>query len=96
MAKDKFYLNCPYDEKDEAKALGAWWDSSKKKWYVPAGMDETPFEQWFPEGKKASKSSDAHQGRAFSDFAFEQLNDADGCLCLLVQAATAIGDIDVS
>ena len=35
MANEKFYLNCPYSEKDEAKALGAWWDTTKKKWYVP-------------------------------------------------------------
>ena len=71
MAKDKVYLNCPYDEKDDAKALGAWWDAAKKKWYVPAGMDETPFEQWFPENKSTSKSTNKHQGKAFSDFVFE-------------------------
>jgi hypothetical protein len=28
------YLNVPFAEKDEAKALGAWWDAGKKKWYV--------------------------------------------------------------
>lgn len=27
-------LNVPYSEKDEAKGLGAKWDSNKKKWYV--------------------------------------------------------------
>lgn len=32
--KDKTYLDCPYDQKDEAKALGAKWDKFKKKWYV--------------------------------------------------------------
>lgn len=29
----KIYLNVPYDNKDEAKMLGAKWDVSKKKWY---------------------------------------------------------------
>jgi hypothetical protein len=29
------YLYVPYDEKDEARALGARWDPSVKKWYVP-------------------------------------------------------------
>lgn len=71
MAKDKFYLNCPYDEKDEAKALGAWWDTSRKQWYVPAGQDEAPFEKWFPASKKKMKSSNEHQGKAFSDFVFD-------------------------
>jgi hypothetical protein len=27
-------LRVPYSEKDEAKALGARWDPSIKKWYV--------------------------------------------------------------
>jgi hypothetical protein len=71
MANQKFYLNCPYEDKDEAKELGAWWDTARKKWYVPAGVDEAPFERWFPESKKAAKSSNEHQGRAFSDFVFE-------------------------
>ena len=30
----EIYLNVPYKEKDEAKQLGAKWDSSKKKWYI--------------------------------------------------------------
>ena len=30
----EIYLNVPYSEKDEAKQLGAKWDSSKKKWYI--------------------------------------------------------------
>jgi len=30
----KLYLNIPYSEKDEAKKLGAKWDSKKKKWYI--------------------------------------------------------------
>lgn len=32
--KSKIYLNVPYDEKDEAKKLGAKWDKSKKRWYI--------------------------------------------------------------
>ena len=33
-AKKKIYLNVPYDEKDEAKKMGARWDKSKKRWYI--------------------------------------------------------------
>lgn len=40
------YLNCPYSEKDECKRLGGRWDPLKKKWYVPAGQDLTPFSRW--------------------------------------------------
>jgi hypothetical protein len=32
---DRIYLNVPYDKKDDAKKLGAWWDSDKKLWYAP-------------------------------------------------------------
>ena len=32
--KNKIYLNVPYDEKDEAKKMGAKWDKSKKRWYI--------------------------------------------------------------
>ena len=32
--KNKIYLNVPFDEKDEAKKLGAKWDKSKKRWYI--------------------------------------------------------------
>ena len=32
--KKKLYLNVPYDEKDDAKLLGAKWDKKKKKWFI--------------------------------------------------------------
>ncbi len=31
----KTYLNVSYEEKDEAKILGAKWDNIEKKWYAP-------------------------------------------------------------
>ncbi|SEV85308.1 DUF5710 domain-containing protein [[Clostridium] fimetarium] len=40
------YLDVPYHEKDEVKSLGAWWDSSKKKWYVKDGKDYFKFSKW--------------------------------------------------
>ena len=49
------WLNCPFAEKDDARALGAKWapfaglqgpDAQVKKWFVPAGMDPTPFRRW--------------------------------------------------
>lgn len=44
----RLWLNCPLDEKDEAKKLGAKWYADKKKWYVPDGVDEAPFARWLP------------------------------------------------
>jgi hypothetical protein len=49
MANSKIYLQVPYAQKDAAKALGARWDATRKKWYVPADKDMTPFAKWQPE-----------------------------------------------
>jgi hypothetical protein len=46
---EKFYLNCPYHEKDECKSLGGWWDVSAKKWFVPSDLDPDEFKKWWPE-----------------------------------------------
>lgn len=49
MTNSKLYLDVPYAQKDQAKALGARWDASRKKWYIPGGVDSTPFAKWQPE-----------------------------------------------
>ena len=46
--KSRFYLNCPYADKDEAKELGARWDNAKRQWFVPDGVDINLFEKWWP------------------------------------------------
>jgi hypothetical protein len=46
MADSKIYLNVPFTQKDEAKALGARWDAVKKKWFVPAERDIALFAKW--------------------------------------------------
>ena len=49
MADWKTYLNVPFAQKDEAKALGARWDAANKKWFVPADKDITLFARWQPQ-----------------------------------------------
>ena len=39
-------LKVPFKEKDEAKSHGARWNPDGKHWYVPVGVDATPFEKW--------------------------------------------------
>lgn len=48
-------LEVPYKEKEEAKELGAWWDSELKKWFVPKGKDVRPFSRWFPKNENQEK-----------------------------------------
>lgn len=42
----RHYLRSVFPDKDRLKALGARWDATRKKWYVPVGMDLKPFEPW--------------------------------------------------
>ena len=44
------YLEVPFREKDQAKALGARWDAVRRKWFVPAELcdDLVPFQRWLP------------------------------------------------
>ena len=40
------YLNCPYEDKDAVKALGAKYDGKRKAWYINWDTDPEPFERW--------------------------------------------------
>ena len=52
-------LEVPYNEKDAAKVLGARWNKEQGFWYVPDGIQITPFEKWLPKyaSSKSEKSS---------------------------------------
>ena len=44
------YLEVPFAQKDQAKALGARWDGSARKWYIPDHLEEQAeqFRLWLP------------------------------------------------
>lgn len=43
----RLYLNVPYSEKDEAKALGARWNAKVKKWYIETERQQyIKFAKW--------------------------------------------------
>lgn len=46
MTSANVNLKVPFNEKDQAKALGARWNAEIKQWYVPQGVDSKPFEKW--------------------------------------------------
>lgn len=60
------FLKVPYAEKDEAKALGARWNSQRKLWYVPDGQAAAPFEKWITAGAGAEAAAGAKPGRVDS------------------------------
>jgi hypothetical protein len=48
----KVFLNVPFEEKDQAKSMGAQWDSAKRQWFVldkAANIDQ--FNPWVPAGE---------------------------------------------
>lgn len=44
--EERHYINCPYKEKDEAKKLGAKWDSERKQWYYTDSRNAHLFQKW--------------------------------------------------
>jgi len=50
MTTANISLKVPFNEKDQAKALGARWNAELKQWYVPQGVQSAPFEKWFTSG----------------------------------------------
>lgn len=62
---ERKYINVPFKEKDEAKALGARWDRQEQSWYVPAGVAASHFAKWAQGGAvDAPKAVQATEGTA--------------------------------
>lgn len=66
-------LNCPYEDRHEARKLGAWWDKNQCTWYVVDPEDLTPFMRWIhgakpceqkPAKKRKTKVTTGKQYRA--------------------------------
>jgi len=55
------FLTVPYAEKDAAKALGARWNPTRRRWYVADGVATEPFAKWID---AASASASAPAGAA--------------------------------
>jgi hypothetical protein len=41
-------LRCPFQDKDQARQLGARWDPKLRVWYVDNTSDLVPFARWLP------------------------------------------------
>ena len=45
-APHRVNIRVPFDDKEQAKALGAKWDGTLKTWYIPMDMDMVKFRKW--------------------------------------------------
>lgn len=61
---ERTYLNVPFKEKDEVKALGARWDRKEQSWYVPPGVDVAPFAKWAQGAPQAAADAPAQDSSA--------------------------------
>lgn len=43
------FLNVPFEDRAKAKKLGARWNANAHRWFVPKGIDPTPFGPWTAE-----------------------------------------------
>jgi antirestriction protein ArdC/phage/plasmid primase-like uncharacterized protein len=61
QTKKRIYLDVPYEEKEDAKKLGARWDRKAKSWFVREGADLEAVSKWMtkdgPEKSRAPKLS---------------------------------------
>jgi hypothetical protein len=53
------FLNVPYAEKDQARELGARWNPTRKRWYVPDGVATEAFARWIAKDGAAPSSASA-------------------------------------
>lgn len=63
----RIYLAVPYEQKDEAKALGAKWDRQAKSWYAPEGVDLEPLSKWQGDQAKAKDAPEIDPIKEFGD-----------------------------
>ena len=54
--KKRYYIQCPKDDKEEAKKLGARWDKDAVKWYYTNPEDKDKFLKWLPDGIAIKKN----------------------------------------
>jgi Domain of unknown function (DUF5710) len=59
IAATNMNLKVPFNEKDQAKSLGARWNAEAKLWYVPQGVDAAPFEKWVSSAPNAATTQAA-------------------------------------
>lgn len=67
------YLNVPFSQKDEAKALGARWDAIARRWYIPQPLlnEAEKFSKWFMEDNETILQ-DPQAASSSNDFTLDQ------------------------
>jgi len=51
------YLYVPFEERDQARQLGAQWDADGKCWFIDSVLDPAPFNRWLDSSPQSSDES---------------------------------------
>jgi hypothetical protein len=97
------FLNVPYAEKDQARELGARWNPTRKRWYVPNGVALEPFERWLAkDAEPASGRVDARAAKLVTGARYVEIDHAcnpfepcERCAPVLAQSGWAAAREDV-
>ena len=83
-------LNVPYEEKDDAKRLGAKWNGYGRYWYIENDKDYSLFSAWLSE--EELELLRAMPSYALSDY-MELIKEQTILTAALTQPAKIIGDV---
>ena len=72
------FLDVPFREKEQAKALGARWDAVSKRWYVPEALNAKldSFQKWLPVSPALAVDGFNANSKSF-DFSDVQTDEQD-------------------
>ena len=76
IATTNMNLKVPFNEKDQAKSLGARWNAEAKLWYVPQGVEATPFEKWLSSAPNVTPTQAAAKPATQANTPFDDDMDA--------------------
>ncbi len=79
----KVFVTVPYQDKEEAKALGAKWDRQEQSWYFSKNVDSAQFAKWLPKAglaaepaPRSKQSSAALSGRVYLAVPYKEREEA--------------------
>jgi hypothetical protein len=70
------FLTVPYAEKDQARELGARWNPTRKRWYVPDGVAVEPFARWMAKEGEPPSSRDERSAKLVTGAHYVEIDHA--------------------
>jgi len=89
------YLDVPFEEKDQAKGLGARWDPAVKRWFIPPGKDPAIFERWAQTRDDSEIHKMAALARAADSYRMQFYNGLNGLWDKVRIATEGLHDVGV-